>query len=239
MTIRLLLASDFDGTLAPIQRDPTTVAIAPEAYDLFRRASALEGVAVAFISGRDLDDLRKRTSGIAAWRSGSHGQEIEGPDGELISTASPRASAPSEQWERRALSAGFRIERKKFGYAIHWRDVEGVREDHPLLLEFAEWADAAGLETTHGRCVLEAAVPGASKRKVLEEMIALTGAEQIAYAGDDVTDLGAIELAAERGRGFFVRSRERSVELSPAVEVVDSLEELLSRFRDLLPDDRR
>lgn len=236
MTTRLLLASDFDGTLAPIQLDPARVEIDPAARAFFEWASTRDGVSVAFISGRDLDDLRSRTAGVEAWRSGSHGQEIESADGRLVRTAEARHGEPPVEWERRALDAGLRLERKKFGVAVHWRGVEGVDDDHPLVTEFERWAESEGLETTHGRCVREAAVPGASKRKVLEILIDETDAERVVYAGDDVTDLSAIELAAERGSGFFVRSNERDVELKGSVESVESTGELLSKLEQLVLD---
>jgi trehalose-phosphatase len=232
MTTRLLLASDFDGTLAPIQRDPTMVEIEPQARAFFEWASKREGVTVAFVSGRDLDDLRERTAELNAWRSGSHGQEIESADGRLVRSASPRSSEPPGGWEHRAIAAGLRLERKKFGIALHWRGLENVDDDHPLVGEFEQWARSQKLETTRGRCVVEAAVPGASKRAVLETLIEETGAERVVYAGDDVTDLTAIELAAERGRGFFIRSSERDVPLNPNVESVGSTEELLVRMKD-------
>ena len=230
-TTPLLLTSDFDGTLAPIQLDPTAVEMDPEAKSFFDWASKQPGVSVAFISGRDLDDLRGRTAGIEAWRSGSHGQEIESADGRLVRSADARKSEPPESWERKAAEAGLRIERKKFGIAIHWRGLDGVDHDHPLVEEFERWAESNALETTHGRCVLEAAVPGASKRAVLETLIGETGAERVVYAGDDVTDLEAIELAAARGRGFFVRSSERDVTFGEDVEIVDSTEALLERMK--------
>lgn len=230
--VRLLLASDFDGTLAPIQRDPTTVEIDRAARSFFEWAANREGVVVAFISGRDLDDLRARTEGVEAWRSGSHGQEIENPAGELIRSAEERTSEPPDEWERSATRAGLRLERKKFGIAVHWRDVEGIDDDHPLLEAFRDWAGSAGLETTHGRCVIEAAVPGASKRSVLDTLMRETAAERVVYAGDDVTDLSAIELAAKHGRGFFVRSRERDVEPGDAFEMVGDLNELLAKMKE-------
>lgn len=229
---RLLLASDFDGTLAPIQRDPTTVEIEPEARSFLVWASQQPGVEVALISGRDLEDLRSRTSGIEAWRSGSHGQEIESSSGELVTTAEKLQVSPPEEWQRRAREAGLRLENKKFGVAAHWRDVAGIGDDHPLISELESWAHEHGLDTTRGRCVLEAAVPGASKRKVLETLMTMTGASRVVYAGDDVTDLTAIELAAGKGRGFFIRSRERDVSLSDAVESIDSTRELLERMKE-------
>ncbi|MDX1583158.1 MAG: trehalose-phosphatase, partial [Thermoanaerobaculia bacterium] len=220
------------GTLAPIQLDPTTVRIYPAALSFFEWAAKQEGVEIALISGRDLDDLRSRTEGIDAWRSGSHGQEIEDPSGELVVSAPPRTNDPSADWENRAGDAGLRIEKKKFGIAVHWRGVDGVDDDHPLIREFETWAKSNRLETTHGRRVIEAAVPGASKKSVLERLVSETGAERVVYAGDDVTDLSAIELAANLGRGFFVKSREREAEFPSSVEVVPSTDVLLAKMKE-------
>lgn len=229
---RLLLASDFDGTIAPIRQDPEAVEIEPAARSFFAWASAREEVAVAFISGRDLEDLRARTAGVTAWRSGSHGHEIETPEGRLIRSAREREISPPPDWLRRAREAGLRVEEKKFGAAVHWRGVAGIDERHTLVGEFETWAREQDLQTTYGRCVLEAAVTGASKKNVLEVLIAETGARRVVYAGDDITDLAAIELAAANGRGFFVRSRERDPELSSSVEIVDSMDELLPKMKE-------
>jgi trehalose 6-phosphate synthase/phosphatase len=223
----LLLASDFDGTLAPIRLDPETVEIDPRARELFEWASRQPGVEVAFVSGRDLDDLQRRTSGIEAWRSGSHGQEIARSDGTLLRSAEPWNGFPPQTWFDEARRRGLRLERKKFGIALHWRGVEGIDESHELVREFEEWGRAEGLGLTRGRCVVEAARPGASKLAVIETLERETGVERVFYAGDDITDLEAIAYAAGHGRGVFVRSRERDVETPPGVETVGSTEELL------------
>jgi trehalose 6-phosphate synthase/phosphatase len=227
----LLLASDFDGTLAPIRLDPETVEIDPRARELFEWTSRQPGVEVAFVSGRDLDDLRRRTSGIEAWRSGSHGQEIARPDGTLLQAAEPWNGFPPQEWFQKARRRGLRLERKKFGIALHWRGVQGIDEDHELVREFEEWGNAEGLGLTRGRCVVEAALPGASKLAVIETLQRETGVERVFYAGDDVTDLEAIAYAAGHGRGIFVRSAEREVELPPEVRTVGSTEELLREIR--------
>jgi trehalose-6-phosphatase len=110
--------------------------------------------------------------------------------------------------------------------------VEGIDEDHELVREFEEWGRSEGLGLTRGRCVVEAARPGASKLAVIETLERETGAERVFYAGDDITDLEAIAYAAAHGRGVFVRSRERHFEPPPEVGTVGSTEELLREIRN-------
>lgn len=231
---RLLLASDFDGTLAGIRDEPDAVVIDPEALEVLGSAASDPLVALAIVSGRDLSDLRPRLGGLRAWMSGSHGQELVDPDGRSVRTAEPWKGHPDAKWVERATAAGLRLEPKRFGVAIHWRGVSSITASHPLVAEFERWAAGEGLEVIHGRCVAEASRSGASKRAILETLLELTGAPRLLYAGDDLTDFPALELAATRGRGFFIPSAERSEPPPAGVEVVAGREELIRRFREEL-----
>ena len=231
---RLLLASDFDGTLAAIRPDPESVTIDPEALDLLSRASRAEGVEVALISGRDLEDLRSRATGLRAWYSGSHGQEILAPDGRRLRTAEPWTGTPDRDWLERARAAGLRLEPKRFGIALHWRGLEGLDESHPLVTEFETWARSEGLKIVRGRRVSEASSGGGTKREVLEILRRETRASRVLYAGDDLTDFPALEFAATHGRGLFIASRERSEEPPRGVETVHSCDQLLREIEEEL-----
>ena len=231
---RLLVATDFDGTVAPIRSDPQDVRLDPRAEDRLRHFAATPGVAVAFLSGRDLEDLTSRTRSVPAYRSGSHGREIAAADGTILRALERRPVLIDPDLESAARREGFRFEQKKFGVALHWRGLEGVSEDHERVGQFAEWARREGLELVHGRAVLEAAQPGCDKLAALRQLVSITGARTVAYAGDDLTDLPAIEWAATRGSGFFVRSTERQEALPAAVCVVESLTDLLERLDEVL-----
>ncbi|HEY0788425.1 MAG TPA: trehalose-phosphatase [Thermoanaerobaculia bacterium] len=233
---RLLLASDFDGTLAPIREQPEEVAIDPEALALLRTASTRDGVEVALISGRDVDDLRRRADGLRAWYSGSHGQEIVAPDGAKVRTGTPWKGLPPRSWLDRATGAGLRLEPKKFGVALHWRGIPRIDTDHPLVVEFERWAEGEGLSIIRGRCVSEASAGGGSKENVLRVLAARTGAGRIVYAGDDLTDFPALAFAAAHGRAFLVSSEERAEDPPRGVERVRSREELLRSFENVLEE---
>ncbi|HVR42384.1 MAG TPA: trehalose-phosphatase [Thermoanaerobaculia bacterium] len=231
---RLLLASDFDGTLAPIHPDPDAVRIDPRALELLRGAAQMERVQLALVSGRDVDDLRARAGGLPAWYSGSHGLEIVAPDGSRVKTTEPWSGRPDPDWLQRASAAGLRLEPKRYGIGVHWRGAAGIDESHPLIRELEEWAAARGLSLIHGRMVVEASVAGSTKRDVLAFLADRTGAERIVYAGDDLTDFPALELAATRGRGLFVASAERPEGAPPGVETVRDRDELLAAFEQEL-----
>jgi trehalose-phosphatase len=227
---RLLLATDFDGTIAPIHHDPAAVQIDPSVAEFLSRAAQLPGVTVAVISGRDAADLRKRIGNLAAWISGSHGHEIVAPDGSPVRNTPPIAANPPEELREEIARAGARIETKRYGVALHWRGVVGLSEEHPLVARFARWATGAGLEPMQGRMVLEARLPGTDKGEALQELARLSGAGRIVYAGDDITDLPALAVAAEKGSAFFVRSAEREAPSLEGVTLVASTAELIAAW---------
>ncbi len=72
---RLLLASDFDGTLARLGLDPWSAVIIPSAQRALRVLAAQPRVHVALISGRTVSDLaaRARIGGVSY--HGDHGAE--------------------------------------------------------------------------------------------------------------------------------------------------------------------
>src|SRR6185295_11415249 len=71
---QVLVAFDFDGTLAPIVADPTAAAMAPSTRRLFREVAALYPCAV--ISGRSRADLAGRLRGVPLREIvGNHGLE--------------------------------------------------------------------------------------------------------------------------------------------------------------------
>ena len=75
----VLLAFDYDGTLAPIAPTPAGARMRPETRRLLTVAARLYPCVI--ISGRALDDLTRRFRGIPAWYLfGNHGLEPARPD---------------------------------------------------------------------------------------------------------------------------------------------------------------
>lgn len=226
-----LLAFDFDGTLAPIRDDPDSVRLPRAAVALLNGAAESSGVVVAVISGRDIDDLAARTEATGAYLAGSHGLEIRGPGGVLVRGALPLHIEVDAELRTAIETAGLRLETKKHGIALHWR---GVDSDAITALSdrFRAWARAADLDVIEGRCVVEAQRRGAGKEDALRWLCSALGTSRVIYAGDDITDFGALRFASEHGRGVFVASAER--EPPPDVTVVGSFRELFRLVREEL-----
>jgi trehalose-phosphatase len=224
-----LLAFDFDGTLAPIRDDPSAVRIDRGAAALLNEATHLEGVVVAIVTGRDADDLAARVDVPSAYLIASHGLEIRAPGGLLVRDTPALTLDLEPDLVREIAASGLRLETKKHAIALHWRGVpyEAIA---PTVDLFREWSRAARLDLIEGRCVVEARCRGAGKEDGLRWLTRAVGASRVIYAGDDTTDFGALQFAAERGRGVFVASSERVS--PPGVTVVRSFRELFRLVRE-------
>ena len=224
-----LLAFDFDGTLAPIREDPSSVALDRGAAALLAETTHMEGVVVAIVSGRDAEDLAARVNAPGAYLIASHGLEIHAPGGVLVRDVPPLAVALDPELDREIAASGLRLETKKHAVALHWRGVpyEAIA---PVVELFREWARDARLDVIEGRCVVEARRSGGGKEEALRWLARAVGAGRVVYAGDDLTDFGPLRFAAERGRALFLASNER--EPPPGVTVVGSFRELFRLIRE-------
>ncbi len=224
-----LLAFDFDGTLAPICENPSKVEMSRGAALMLREATQMRGVTVAVTSGRDADDIATRLGLPGAYIIGSHGLEIRAPGGVLIRDSPALGIDFDERLRDEIARSGLRVERKKHAIALHWRGLDGEQVLESLH-GFRNWARSAQLDVIEGRCVAEARCHGGGKEEALRWLASAIGAARVVYAGDDLTDFGALRFAAEHGLGVFVANSERA---APAgVTVVESFRELLRLVRE-------
>lgn len=119
----LLLLLDFDGTLAPLRRDPDRVRIPPAVRACLRRLARAATVAV--ISGRSLPDLRRRVGLPGLIYAGNHGLDIAGAGLRLRRGASarPRLRRLARRLERELSPLGARVEDKGLTLSVHHRGV--------------------------------------------------------------------------------------------------------------------
>lgn len=224
-----LLAFDFDGTLAPIRDDPSEVQITRGGAALIGETARIRGVVVAVLSGRDADDLTARVNVPGAYIVASHGLEIRGPGGVVVRDTPPLSVSIDPLLQEEIRASGLRLESKKHGTALHWRGVpyEAIA---PVADSFRDWARRNDLDVIEGRCVVEARCHGGGKEEALRWLAHAVGASSVIYAGDDLTDFGALRFAADHGRALFMKSDER---LPPqGVTVVESLRELVHLIRE-------
>ncbi len=190
-TPRLLVACDYDGTLAPIVEDPDAALPRPESVTALRALASLNATTVAVISGRALRDLATLSRlPSEVHLVGSHGSEF---DVGFVHAMEPAAR------ERRELvlaelsrivggAAGIGLEEKPASIAVHVRraapDV-GERVLNDVLTGPATWD---GVQVTKGKAVVELAVVQTDKGQALDVLRHQVGASAAVFLGDDVTD---------------------------------------------------
>jgi trehalose 6-phosphate phosphatase len=227
----LLLASDYDGVLAPLVDDPSAAVPTPGVAGTLTRLSGVDGVTVALVSGRGVDDLQRtsRLAGPYRW-VGSHGAEFDGP---LTGPLAARRDALTERL-RPLVSAtpGARLEVKPASVAVHVREVVDRPAAAELLAEVERQVDSS-LTLKPGKEVLEVAVTDADKGAALSRLRNELGAAAVLYLGDDVTDedgfraLGPDDVTVKVGEGETA-ARFRVGSTTDALAVLDRLATLLA-----------
>ena len=192
---RVLIASDFDGTLCPIAPTPSEVAVAPATLEILRRAAACPRLSLAVISGRELSDIRRRVP-LEIVFAGNHGLEVSGRgiDFEHEGARQLRASLTGAC---EALGAVLRewpaawIEDKGLSATLHFRQVQ-PHHDHALLFAARRALSAGGsqlaLRVGNRALELRPKVPW-EKGHALEYIREKAGPfEGCICLGDDTTD---------------------------------------------------
>ena len=232
----LLVLLDFDGTLCDFEVDPARVQL-PESRrqtlkQLRRRAT------VGIVSGRRLDDVRRRCAieGIVA--AGLHGLEIEAfgeryvhPDLDAAAAAVEDAAARLRE-STRGLPGVF-VEHKGASVALHFReaDADGQRRAIDAFARVSDpLVDRRRLRVMRGASVLEL-LPnidwnkGHAVRWIAERVRAREGDTFVVYVGDDVTDQDA--FAAIERDGVAIAASDR-VNASLRVDGPAAVERLLA-----------
>jgi len=209
-TERLLVALDFDGTLAPI------VEHAGDARSLPGSAAALEALAqlpkttTALISGRALDSLRVVANpGERILLIGSHGAETwTGPDAAPLTLTEEQAALLGDATAvvQSVVDAhpGTRLESKPAGVVLHTRSADDTVAAAAAEAARRRLSELEGLHLTDGKRVLECSVVHANKGEGLELLRELTEATAVLFAGDDVTDEHAMEILQPQDVGIKI-----------------------------------
>lgn len=234
---RLLVALDFDGTLATTVDEPMTARMLPAAR---RAVDALVGApatTVALISGRALADLRviaEHTDDSRILLAGSHGAEV-------WPYAGAGAPTPAEQTLRDELVAEARrivqdtpgawIEPKTFGFGVHTRlSAPAAGQSAHDSVDALMAASAPGWRRRKGHDLVEYAFRDTGKDGALARLRAQTRATAVVFAGDDVTDEDAMAALGPDDLGIRVGPGPSHARLRVADPA--ELAELLARLAE-------
>lgn len=212
----VLLAFDYDGTLAPIAPTPSEPRMRETTRQLLIRAAQLYPCVI--ISGRALDDLSKRLEDVPVWYLfGNHG--LEPPQPGVVSPT------PAREWAehlKRVLpdDPGILIEDKRYSLTIHYRNAHDKRRAVEAIDRVvAELPDARALGGAEAVSLLPRGA--ANKGVALQQACRWFACDSAIYVGDDATDEDAfaspypeklltirVGAALDSGARYHVRSQE-------------------------------
>ncbi|NHU85220.1 trehalose-phosphatase [Kocuria sp. JC486] len=240
---RLLVALDFDGTLAPFTKDPKDSRATPRAEAALQRLAVAEHTWVGIISGRTMDFLRSTVDPQQRMLlSGSHGAEFDltalGPDAQQVDI---ELSAQQLVTLELAVEATHRVierypgstaELKPAGVCFHTRPMaDQLLSDQALQEMLEEYTALDGLRITPGQQVMECSVLGATKGEGLNALVGAVRADLVVFAGDDVTDEDAMQELRAQDLGIKVGDKETVA--AHRVSDVHALAEVLERLAEL------
>lgn len=188
----LLVMLDFDGTLAPIVPRPEDARIPPATRETLEELARSQQVVLAFVSGREISDVRRLVGIAPAHYFGSHGrQRLRSGDehvdvDERYSDAVKAACGRLEQ----ELSAipGFAVENKQVSAAVHYRNVAAGLHDELAAVVRGVIASIPMLRASAGKMVFDITpLDGIDKGTATEQLLKEAGGLAL-YFGDDTTD---------------------------------------------------
>jgi trehalose 6-phosphate phosphatase len=238
---QLAVFLDYDGTLTPIVSQPAHAVLSDSTREAVRTLAAQ--MPVAILSGRDLDDIRRRVGINEIIYAGSHGFDIAGPRGLRKQVGTEFLpildAAEKELSEKLAGMSGALLERKRFSIAVHYRqaDESGATKVERAVNETA--ASHRELRIIAGKKVYELQ-PNIdwNKGRAMVWLLETLGLEQPEvlpfYIGDDLTDEDAFCALEQRGVGIVVGKQSRSTaaryRLKDPAELERFLRELAARL---------
>lgn len=203
---RLLIATDYDGTIAPIVDRPTHAYPLQLSVVTMRALAALRDTSSAVISGRSLRDLAAM-SRLPREVSlvGSHGSETD-TDLEARIEGPARSALDSIHREIAALQVEhpeIYVEAKPTGGAVHLRGLTGPARD--LALEVVtKLGERPGIYLVWGKEVADLTAVDSTKGDALTQLRATQGDPAVIYIGDDTSDEAALETLGNGDLGIKV-----------------------------------
>ncbi|KAG3120048.1 hypothetical protein PI124_g479 [Phytophthora idaei] len=241
---RLVIFLDYDGTLTPIVNDPALALLSPTMKNTLEKLR--EKFITGVITGRSLDKIQKFVSIPQLYYAGSHGFDIEGPDGTSIKNQvaaqflTDLHGVRDELGEKIKDIAGAEVEDNIFSVSLHYRNVDPtlrtqisslahtVREQHPRI------------RMNEGKMVYEFKPKiDWNKGKALLWLLQALGLDELddvytIYIGDDTTDEDAFRLFQahynRKGVGIVVTEESVSTDASFTLRDTSEVCEFLNRL---------
>lgn len=195
----VLVATDFDGVLAPFVKDPMDARPLEGTIDDLAALAALPHTHSAVVSGRDLDALTELTGlqdGSPVTRIGSHGAQSSHDEVEDLTTEQEQLLERLTGDLHGVVEAhpGVRLELKPAATVLHTRGEEESVAEAAVRSALEVAGRHTGVKVLQGKNVVEMSVVAADKGSALQALQEKVGAGAVLYFGDDVTDEHAFEV---------------------------------------------
>jgi trehalose 6-phosphate phosphatase len=229
----LLVACDYDGTMAPLVDDPMEARPDRDAVSAIRSLAEQANTHVTVISGRSLRDLATLSRFPEEVRLvGSHGSEFDLGFASQLSdglVAKRRELTEAVQVLGRQFDA--LVEEKPTGVTFHLR---GLSEE--VALEAREHlvrgpAGWDGIHTRNGHDIVEMSVIETNKGWALETIRAQVGASAVIFLGDDVTDEDGFRTLT--GPDIGIKVGEGQTSAAYRVKDTDTVAQILALLSEL------
>lgn len=244
----ILVALDFDGTLAPFHSDPLAVGMVPGAREVFDAVAHHPGYSLALVSGRPPDELVTLAAPpVGTLLAASHGASrgVATPGGFDVEPLNLTAAETAliAQIERELADIAVTapnvwVENKPLGRALHTRRADPDVAERATAAAVAGPAGWTGVHALVGKSVVEIAVRSTTKadgvawaRALVAESVGVpVGEVAVLFAGDDTTDEFALEALWPGDVGVKVGDGETaaSIRVADEAELVEFLRAVLA-----------
>eukprot|EP00644_Phytophthora_capsici_P013649 jgi/Phyca11/9033/fgenesh1_pm.PHYCAscaffold_33_\ len=241
---RLVVFLDYDGTLTPIVNDPALALLSPTMKNTLEKLR--EKFITGVITGRSLHKIQKFVSIPQLYYAGSHGFDIEGPDGTSIKNQVAAQFLTDLHQVRNELSeqikdiAGAEVEDNIFSVSLHYRNVDPTLRPLMSSLAHAAREQHPRIRMNEGKMVYEFKPKiDWNKGKALLWLLEALGLDELddvytIYIGDDTTDEDAFRLFQahynRKGVGIVVTEESVSTDASFTLRDTNEVCEFLNRL---------
>lgn len=202
---KIILLTDFDGTLTPIREHPDLAVLSEEARNVLLKFSRNRTFFLGIITGRSLRQIKKLVNIPGVLYAANHGIELEGPGIRFSSSEAKKARCNLWHMYMRLFKSlrhieGVYLEDKGYTISLHYRlvkkasDVEFITKTLDSIIK--PYLERKMLFLTTGKMVYEIRPPVKwNKATTIQWLLTnyfpleFSGDALLVYLGDDQADI--------------------------------------------------